>query len=187
MHLKKKGLVYNVAYGWKDDNKRPEKASLCRLFWAFLKGLFLAWPGVLLMMTIFYGLTFTIGGIFGKRPPIFKGEEEKMGNEDVLVRYEHWPTIRGFRPLPIHLVIIYVAYKLITTMVPGIIAAAGHKAVALAKFSVSSSGLIFWEIVLGVSILLWLVFRFPKTEVGRMVVGYAKAKKEKICPEVEFV
>lgn len=187
MQLKKKGLVFSVAYGWKEKERVPEKVSLCRLFWAFWKGLLIVWPGILLLMGVVFGLVFTVGILFGRRPTIFEDDEKKVGKSAVMMKYEYWPTIRGFRPLPIHLAIVYVVYVMGKTELPNFISGTRHMAITLGRFIVSSSGLIFWEVMLGISILLWLWFRFPKTEVGRVVVGFVKAKKDKICPQVEFI
>jgi prolipoprotein diacylglyceryltransferase len=187
MQIKKGGFVYELAYGWAEERRIPHKTGLCKLFWRCVLGVFI-WIVMVLLVAVVFGLGFVIGFWVAQRPAITeKDVARKERRSDLNVPYVHWPTVNGVRILPICVLIAIVIGGAIIFLLPDLIRWMYHETVGFATFSVTHSGMIFWEVMLGLGILLWLFFRFPKTELGVLVIAWLKAKKEGVCPLVEIV
>ncbi len=159
VQIDKKGFVFKVAYGL--NCYSPDSKSLCLLFWKFVFMVFLGWPAFILYVIVAALFLF----LFAHRLGFFKGE-----HFDESYRFKNWPEIHGHRIWPVIFVLPVLAYYF-----PNYVFAP----VAIAAF-----------VGFAVSISLGVLFGWffsVNNEVGTLFVSYIKAKKEKVCPIVEFV
>ena len=184
MEFRKDGLLYQTAYFLA---KKPERTNLCSLFWRLMFALFVIWPLALIVfiLAVVMSIIFNIIGtpiaflLFGYRPGSFTSFEGFMNNFPVsFKRISWWPKVMGLHVMPG-----------IILLVVGIVWLAGYliKLFFVNVVFASTLGIVIFT--LGVIALLgFIAYSVLHDSEGYQVVReYAKAKKAKYCPLVEFV
>lgn len=185
MELKKKGIVFKVAYGWIDENKYPQRTTLCRLFWRFLFWLFIAWPIVWTVVAIVATIMYVVGFFFAARPTFFKDDRNTC---QPMCYYHKWPKIKERRIYPIWPVLAIILgsfFFLNAAELRKDLSGLGH---GLVKFTILSP--VFWKVALAFAVLVaavWAWSAAAKSEPYMMFKAYLRAKKEKVCPIIKIV
>lgn len=209
MELRKNGFLYKVAYGLRKN--KPERSNLCRFFWRVLLSVILVWPPYGLFKAIDYGLIRFLLGTpiaflgFGYCPLLQRkwlvgyGGGHKLPFRPI----SWWPKLKnGEHIMP------FVGL-LIIAVIPACIAGTVwcfYKAGVFVWHNpwVTLLGTPTFAVILLLNLLNWwltwytrrskksnggVVSAVVKRE-GRDVVGlfaaYIKAKKDKVCPTVQF-
>lgn len=176
MKLKKNSRIANIAYGL--GPKCPEHTNLCKLFWWTLFMLFMGWPVSLLLIAVALSVAYSIGFFMASKPTIgMKSESEKA-----FVPIEKWPKIMGHRVWPINVIglcaVVYVAWQYVPT--------AAMAVTGWLSINVSMAMMIFAGALLSIA-LGYAIRKFFESELWESAKAYISAKKQKICPIVEFV
>ncbi len=172
MEVGKKSFLYKTAYGF--NYYEPTAKSLCVFFWKFVFMFFLGWP----LITALRAILFVVGFFFGCRPR-FSNIDELYNN--VAERYDKWPHIKGFRILPIYLVIalgiiiLYVFSGPFRGFIVGTIIGVVLSVVIIGVFSRKNSSFFVKEIK-----------KLKENSAVRLCIEYVKAKKQKVCPIINF-
>ncbi|OGY64559.1 MAG: hypothetical protein A3I89_02565 [Candidatus Harrisonbacteria bacterium RIFCSPLOWO2_02_FULL_41_11] len=161
MKIRSDGLVRRVAYpsfmnfrGW-----IPGKVSLCILFRRFIFMLFIVWPVVLFVLAIVY----LSGILFAKHP-----SSSVYG--PVFISYKKWPTIKGFRVLPIYFFLLYLSFF-----------------TKLGRYAFL--GFTFLALCLAILFLYYALenkLLSSDNEAVKLIREYVVAVKNKVCPMVEI-
>lgn len=178
MEISKSGWVYKVAY----SGLAPASTNLCAFFWKFMVMLFLGWPLIGVFFVIYY-LVITVGFVGGFfiafRPAVF--DEDDFKTRNLMINYEKWPSVKGYRLLPIY----FVVPALLTWFLPEIWA---FLILPPTMFAVSAIGLAIFSGV----VLIWmanggLLKKLSRSsETYQLVKDYLVARKQKVCPIVRF-
>lgn len=181
MEINKNGLLYKIAYGW-SPSFSPSQTNLCRFFWRVVFSLLVVWPlyGIaILLVFLFINMFFLIGFFFGCHPT----------TKEPFAPYRKWPTIKGYRILPVYLVLFAaIAYwhqalwnALVWTWtkpVTGVWDAA--------TLNINIGFAVVGSVVL-IGLVSYGIYKFQDTDAAKLLKAYLKAKKEKMCPIVRFV
>lgn len=179
MEIKRDGILYGIAYGLCE--KKPMETSLCKLFWR-IPFCLVGWIFVIIVAIAFILLVSIMGFLVSKRFPVFTDDKKGDKRGEILVDFERWPTLRGYRIYPIVVAGIALAiwqydYTLNTI---------GYYAVDVVA--------VYWlGILLALGIMVAFVFLVVllgavlETETYKLIKEYLKAKHEKVCPKVKFV
>lgn len=158
MVLKRGGFLFNIAYGL--DKRKPCSDNLCRFLGKLIAMLLFVWPTYLMLrafLFVMFVIITIIGLLFTMRLPINENEE-KIADGLLMVQFKRWPTIRGHRVWPISLLALIVGWWSLIKLI------------------------LFAPMVL----LVMIVVIISSSEIRRVVKGYLEARKEKICPMVNF-
>ena len=191
MKIKENGLIFKVAYGFRE--KTPQhKVSLCKLFWDFILGL-IVWPLAIVCMIIA-----TLAGLLFAR--------KVSETQGIYEPFEKWPRIGKFRIWPIWLLPTVGVAFLIEYSLPGVtliqtpfIMFAGL--FALAELTIIALLVLAaaWFVIEGILVIikrawgiflresLWMVSKEDIKESKTLFKKWMKAKKEKICPFIEIM
>ena len=195
MELKKKGVLFMVAYGNRDVEKRPQCVGLWVFAVRFSWMLLVYWPvvGILTLLTLFLllmsasllgGVFFLIliilGFLFCHKPMLFR---RGYGTFD-FHPYGRWPTISGRRIYPFWVIVV-----LFSATYPE---RAKNAAICffsvLADWTIFSKG--FWIMEASVLLLLGLFALMRcSDEIGaiRNIKAFLLAHKQKYCPTLRVV
>ena len=182
MEISKNGLSYRFSFGYWNA-KNPDSISLCRFFWWFLLG-FLAWPLLIVVVTVVIAAVSACGFFIGKRIPLSRYGEQPSG-QDIFVNFKHWPTIRNYRILPLHIVLAVLSLWAIKWIV--------IFGLGLARFLASvhpgntSMPVAYAGFCLALlALLLYAVRKLWKCDAGKLFLAFLKARKEQVCPTIVF-
>lgn len=175
INVSRKSFVYRVARGQVLEDKQK---SLCSFFWRCLLMLFIGWPllGALWLFTA--GIAVLFAGI-----PTSDVLEPDAPWERLFKKIAPWPTFRGHRIWPITILLIgwlgHVLY-----LCPEL-------AIALAGIAFVTAFFVLCEKALN-RVASWRKARKEKVahhepSVWRLILAWLKAKKQKVCPLIEFV
>lgn len=173
-------FIFKTAY-WFYETKPMGNINFCKLCRDFVLGLLLG--GIVwFILFLCYLFGFIIGFFTARRPAIFKTQED-LNSSNFLIFYNHWPKIGGKRVYPIVIIglaaLVYFHSYIIRFFV--------WFATVIVKLITSHAGVLFFA---SVTVLMFLVFcfrKFKKSETYGILREYVKAKKSKICPEIEIV
>lgn len=195
MEIKKNGVLFRVAYGNRQCDRRPEHVGLWTFAARFLWMLSVYWPvvGVLTLITLYTALVGSIvlgcavflvlvipGFLFCRKPMLFRQE---YGTFD-FCPYEKWPTILGRRVYPFWVLVILASAtypERAKSLMTGLLS-------ILTDWTIFSKG--FWITEVSV-LLLFGLFALVRCsdEIGmiRNAKTFLLARKQKYCPTVKVV
>ena len=167
MVLKKGGYAWRLASIY---TAPPEKTNLCRLFWRIVFNV-ISLPFVFLFYYSLLGVFSAVMFWFAHRVDTGKDTNE------LTKPFGKWPAIRGHRLYPVYFLLL------------ALLVYAARFAVPVAQFVMASW--LITGIVMAVVVLLALANRVGISEglkeLGKITREYARAKKQKVCPLIEFV
>jgi len=170
MEINKGSWLYTVAYGL-DENK-PKEESRCIFFWKFTFMLLIAWPLVLTFTAMMITMFSVFGFFVARRFPFYATDPT---TKEFMVPYEKWPTIKGYRILPIYVVFLPIVLMLANTLV-----------LFLIPIVESSTA---WMVVGGVALIVAVIAGYNRVrilEAYQLLKDYLAAKKAKVCPIIKF-
>ena len=176
MKIKKNGWIDKIAYGL--NAKCPEHTNLCKLFWRTLFMLFIGWPLTLVLIAVALFVAYAIGFFMASKPTIGMS----MASEKAFVPIEKWPKIMGHRIWPINVISLCAIVCVAWQYVP----AAAMAVTGWLSVNVSMAMMIFVGALLIIA-LGYAIRKFFESELWELAKAYISAKKQKICPIVEFV
>lgn len=168
MTIRKNGLIGRVAYGWV-QNPKPT-TNLCRLFWRFWLSLLFIWPLSFVLVVIMFLLGARLKPIVWMKK---EGKEDDFCFDSEWL--DIWPEYKGFRFVPITLV-VPILFLVWFYLVPDAALAAGVL-LLIVLVGATAFGVIFC-VIFAVRALS------ERTETGQLVREWALAKKSKLCPLV---
>lgn len=171
MKLKKTGLVARVAY-W-DSVNCPETANVCMLFLRFVWGL-LAITVLAVCGAVIWVIASAVGFFFAYR--------FDFRTHEMFAPYKHWPKIRRHNIQPWYVILVGLGIYYFGTTAKVVVWIGGKMA------SVATSPLTYGIVgaIVAIVALFFIVKKAIESEIGRLARAYFRAKKEKICPIVEF-
>ncbi len=183
MQFNKKSSVYKITYYWHES--KPERSSLCKLFWQFLSMLFLVWPLYCVMKVLDYTLVRGVGGIFAV---VFFGYRPTIGVKwHDFVPISWWPKYKGKnimlgKILGSLLVCTLCLFLLKTLIIDGL-----YRGFLLGEVFATKLGTYTFFSIIGLLALYVLLSIMRKHSWWQLTVEYLRAKKENVCPEIVFV
>lgn len=162
MEIKKNSFLWKIAYGFWNGDKETKTTNLCVFFWRVVAAFFIAIPIISI-----------IGFLFAH------GLSIKEDDGGVLTPYKKWFTIKRHRVYPITVLLILVVVLNIVRlgMYYGL------------KYLIYGIGALVGIVALACAILLIMngFRKFRESEILQLVKSYIRAKKEKVCPTINFV
>lgn len=161
MKLKKGGWLCRMT------GHSGEQISLCKFFWRVIYSGLVIWP-----IIGFFWVIVSFGGfLFGKK-------FSDNSTHGVFAPIKSMPSIFGYRILPIYPIICLEIYFNWPESIPYVL---------ISVFVFSAFGLLVggaWLISHAESIVKY--FRMSTPESYQLLKAYLKAKKDKVCPMIEF-
>lgn len=176
MELSKKGWLHKIAYGWYlDENKIPERTNLCRFFWRVLLSSLFVWPFVVIVGLVaflfYFSIATPIGLSMGYKPTLLSSETAGLFTP------ASWRSVtkRVWQIFGVALLIGAFSWLVWSFSLN-----------AFRFFSRPTKGrtttlFIFAVIAL---VVAWHVWR--RSEFFQLLKARVKAKKDKVCPIIEF-
>ncbi len=170
MTVKKDSWVYKVACLWA---KPPESTNLCRFFWRVVFSC-AGFPLVLAAAGAFICVLSPPLFFFARRIDFSDGPSPS-------IPFKRWPAIRGHRIYPVYLFVPAVVWVCL-----GLLVAAGRAVMDFFVF-VEHLGLTAVLLTCLFIILFWTLRSKGKDSAfWSLIKEYARAKKQKVCPMIEF-
>jgi hypothetical protein len=193
MKIDRKGWVYKIAYGhcgW--GHKPSSRVGLCALVKQFFWSLFVVWPlaivFIVAVVIIFaalaicmYATLYGFGFFFAARPQAFDGPGYEICD---FVSYKKWPKIRGFRIIPIWLLLLVALIANFSAVISEI----KSYFVQLAEYTIYSKGFwMFFGFVAAIIVSAFIRSYIKNNEACQVLKEYLKARKQKFCPTIDVV
>ncbi|OGY63857.1 MAG: hypothetical protein A3I24_00200 [Candidatus Harrisonbacteria bacterium RIFCSPLOWO2_02_FULL_41_13b] len=176
MEIRRDSFLYRVAYFYKNkESPQPIVTNLCLFFWRFI----LAFPVALVVFSAIYvvvTLLYVVAFLFGRYL-------EDGGGEIIFCSYRKWPKIGDYRILPIGVLSVLLAGFGIFWLVTAII----NFYREIGNFLLSNFVLLSAGIIVFLALAIWGIVKLKQTELGKMIAVYLVAKKQKVCPIIQFV
>ena len=187
MTFKKDGRLHRVAYDWHPDwrKTRPERTSICKLFWLTVFAVFLAWPWIVISR-IFGWIVRIVGAVpafllFGYVP---EGQDWRFLEQDSLPfrRIDSWPVWKGMRIEPGKILLLIGASVLLAWALKILL----FDALIMRFFVGTPLGNILGVLIIIASLFFWIRAVVKNTESWQLTKEFVRAKKNHFCPLVEF-
>ncbi len=201
--IRREGLLFQLAYGWSNDEKKVSEVSLCKLVWRLPLGVPLfAFAAILL--AVYYGILVPANFLVARRP------DDNRNSETMFKPFERWPLqIKGHRVWPLWplLLVGLLGFLAMNLEAAPVQAVAGW---ALTLMPSTLSWALVWEATLnalvvaglaGYSMIIILLMAIGvfwaipsvlrqglrELEFVRLFVAWMKARKEGLCPILTVV
>ncbi len=182
MQLKRNGFVYKVAYDWSSND--TYETSVCTLFWRFLFGFFVVWPLGLLLI---FGLILPWGVLALAAVPSFSGETDEL-----YVPIKKWPLKIGGNNISLGMILLAAMVLWMLAIPPLSLMKGASVDTSVWMLYGAVMGTILWMFLVGGGVVL--LYKATKDRVERndggftsLLLAYIRAKKQRVCPKVEFV
>jgi len=180
MEIKKDGFLCKTAYS---DKEAPESVSVCKLFWRFIGNVISDYFAFPVLVVIFSIILYPIGFLFGYKCTFVQDVvfDEKPG--EAFTKFEKWPTMGGYRILPIPVTLLAGAMVIIYSYVN-----LKNAQLVYGYFvSLAQSNQVVAITIPAVILFIFGIIKLRKTEFWQLTKEYAKATKNKVCPIIKIV
>jgi len=172
MQVSRRGLLYKIAYGYRGELNQPNQSNLCQFFRAVIGGVLL-WVFVILLEAIVFTVITPIAFMAGYKPT-------RMGDWPLSKPMSFQPKIKKIWKVIgtillfsiVGLFCLGILWLLGSWIFGSVIESLVGRAIVISIFSI----LIAWT--------AWRLWR--KTETYQVIKTYIRAKKDKVCPIIEF-
>ncbi len=217
MKINRNGFVYEIAYIVSKEPKDGEKTNICSFFWKFLGGCLVS-ALIFTVLTVYVICASVILFFVGWRVNLktmlshdnwnATAKENKENNVYLHVKCKKWPTMCGYRILPIYFIGAYIAYigahipyfvydfywtillAFVSDTPLGQHQVGGVVGLVLVLFVLAMCTAILYEEKLFEKLFPFIYVKWEKlskNEVWMLCKEYVRAKKKKFCPIVEFI
>ncbi len=196
MTFDRNGMLFKIAYNWNPDYRKvnesikPHKTSICSLFWLTVFAVLAAWPFIIFGRI--FGWVVRIVGFLpalilcGYRPAGPGWRCIEADNMFPFVPISWWPKRDGINIMPIFvvaflfalIVLLYIGYFILWEGLVKLFFIGMVFGTTIGQWS-------FW-ILLVLSAFLGVYSAVRNTEGYQMTKAFLKAKKDRLCPFVEF-
>ena len=188
MQLDKKSRLYRFAYYNTPEKREPSKASLCRFFWRIVGMALLTviYVIIVLVFGILFYLTSILVLIFGGLRPIwlFSKDDREKEQPSPWKTISWWPRWRGHYVVPIVVLSPFIGVAALASLLYWVLPALVRGVAVVYDSSLYS--MIFFGILVAILVVVGLLFFF-NSDAWQLTKAFIKAKKEKICPIINFV